>query len=222
MAEREPRTLVRAKTGIFKLFSDDTILLIGGRLSYPHVATAQKNVAEDGTETFSFNTTVLLPKTTHTPAKEECVKLMNKLMAGKKFKIPASKKFIKNGDALDDDGERLMGPECEGMWVVSAREANRPKLRSNKNDPTTGKPARLTPEQAANMFYGGCYGNVLIRPWLMENKYGKRLNAGLSAVQFLKDGEPFGQRLRDDDIDDSFDGEDADDSGGWGDDNDDL
>lgn len=218
---KEKVTIVSQEPGVYKLFSDDTILLMDVRLSYPHVATPQKNTSEDGKETYSFNVQCLMPKITHGGAKKVCVDAIAKLMRGKTFKLSAAKKFIKNGDATDDDGERLMSEECKDMWVVSAREANRPRLRGAKNDPKTGKPQHLKPEEAANLFYGGCYGNVLIRPWLQDNSYGKRANAGLSAVQFLRDGEPFGQRLRDEDIDDRMTGEDAD-GGGWDDDDDSL
>lgn len=213
-------SVIKKVPGICVLYSDDTIRLDNVRLSYPHVATPQKNTSDDGVDTYSYNVTCLLPKATHGEARKICADLMTKLMADKKFTIPAAKKFIKNGDAVDDDGARIMGPECEGMYVVSAREKNRPMLRGKKLDPATGKPMRLTPEDAEQLFYGGCYANVLIRPWLQDNKFGKRINAGLSAVQFLRDGEPFGQRLREADIDDRFDGEEADEWGGGGDDDD--
>lgn len=216
-------SVVKKVPGVYVLYSDDTIRLDNVRLSYPHVGTPQKNTSDDGKDTFSFNVQCLLPKETHAEARKACVELMNKLMTGKNFKVPADKRFIKNGDTVDEEGERTMSEECKGMYVVSARESKRPMLRGAKLDPKTGKPQRLSPEEADQVFYGGCYANVLIRPWLQDNKFGKRLNAGLSAIQFLRDGDPFGSRLREDDIDDRFDGEEADDDwGGAGGDDDDL
>lgn len=40
--------------------------------------------------------------------------------------------------------------------------------------------------------YAGCYVNATIRLWAQDNKYGKRVNGQLRAVQFWRDGEPFG------------------------------
>lgn len=40
--------------------------------------------------------------------------------------------------------------------------------------------------------YAGCYVNVAIRLWAMDNKFGKRVNAQLKTVQFAADGEAFG------------------------------
>lgn len=230
-AVKEKRRIVRKVEGVCALFSDNTIRLDNVRLSYPWVGKAQKNTDDDGNETWTYSCVALLDKDTHIEAMKMCrdavVRLEKTKPAdknGKPFKVPASKRFIKNGDAVDEDGDRLYGPEGEGMWMVSSRERNRPLLRGPKKDPKTGKAQRLTPEQATSMFYGGCYGTVLIRPWLMDNKYGKRINAGLVAVQFLRDGEPFGEgRIGEDDADESFDGEDAgDDTGGWDEEDDDM
>lgn len=42
--------------------------------------------------------------------------------------------------------------------------------------------------------YAGCYVNLSIRLWAQDNDFGCRVNAQLLAVQFAKDGEPFGQK----------------------------
>lgn len=52
------------------------------------------------------------------------------------------------------------------------------------------KTRRLT--AADNRPYSGCYVNVVVRLWAQDNKYGKRINAALEIVQFVKHGEPFG------------------------------
>lgn len=51
--------------------------------------------------------------------------------------------------------------------------------------------------------YGGCYVNGIVRLWVQDNNFGKRVNAELLGVQFVKDGEPFGAApLADDAFDD--------------------
>jgi hypothetical protein len=37
--------------------------------------------------------------------------------------------------------------------------------------------------------YSGCYVNAIIELWAQDNKYGKRVNASLAGVQFVRDGE---------------------------------
>jgi hypothetical protein len=40
--------------------------------------------------------------------------------------------------------------------------------------------------------YAGCYVNATIRLWGQDNQYGKRINAQLRAIQFVKKGDAFG------------------------------
>lgn len=40
--------------------------------------------------------------------------------------------------------------------------------------------------------YGGCYVHAIVRLWVQDNNFGKRVNAELMGIQFVKDGEPFG------------------------------
>jgi CBS domain-containing protein len=121
--------------------------------------------------------------------------------------LASDRKFLRNGDTMGR-------AEFKGMYVLSASESNRPHLRDRRA-------AKVEPENADQMFYGGCWANVLVRPWWQNHqKYGKRVNAGLAAVQFLRDDEPFGEgRISDDDVDDTFAPVGDDDSGfGGGDD----
>ena len=37
--------------------------------------------------------------------------------------------------------------------------------------------------------YSGCFVNAVIEIWAQDNQFGKRVNASLSGVQFLRDGE---------------------------------
>jgi hypothetical protein len=43
-----------------------------------------------------------------------------------------------------------------------------------------------------NVVYAGCYVNGIVSLWAQNNQYGKRINAQLDGVQFVRDGEPFG------------------------------
>lgn len=230
------RKILRKVDGVGAVFSDGAIRLDNVRLSYPWVGKPQKNTSDTGVETYSYGLTAMLPKPTHREAMKMCdeaIKALEKQMtakgkgkAGAPFKYQAARKFIKNGDAKDEDGQFINGkdnPEYREHWLVNARSPDQPQLRGNGIDPNTGKVQRLTPEQAQKMFYGGCFATVLIRPWPQDNQYGIRANAELLAVQFRSKGEAFGgaRRLDEDDIDDSLEAV-NDDAGGWSGEDDDA
>jgi hypothetical protein len=85
--------------------------------------------------------------------------------------------------ALHDGDLKAQYQGFPGMVYVSANSALRPIVVDRDKTPLTaedGKP------------YGGCYVNVTVELWAQDNSYGKRVNAGLLAVQFVKDGDSFG------------------------------
>lgn len=65
---------------------------------------------------------------------------------------------------------------------TSAQQSARPTVIDANKSPLTprdGKP------------YAGCYVNASLDFWAQDNKYGKRINAQLRGVQFVRDGEAF-------------------------------
>lgn len=204
----EKRVIVkRVKNAV--LFSDGTIRVDNVRASHPHLDKPYAGDNDDGGKNVPKYAIVgMMDKKTHVEAKDLLVEAMKKVMVGKDFKVASDKRFLRNGD--DSDKE-----EYAGHWTFSAREVKAPKLRDENKE-------NVDRADAADKFYGGCYVNVLIRPWVQNNKYGKRINANLLAVQFVKDGEAFGEgRLTDDDVDDSFDDAAGEFGGDSGDDDDD-
>lgn len=82
-----------------------------------------------------------------------------------------------------------------GNFFVSARNRARPTVIDRDKTPLTeadGKP------------YAGCYVDAVVELWAQDNKFGKRVNASLSGVQFRRDGEAFsgGRPASSDDFDD--------------------
>lgn len=193
----------------FKVYDDGTILIEKVRASYPHLAKPYKGKDDKGEAKYGI--VLLLPKATHKAAKDAAREMGLELLKENKIKDLASdKKFLRDGDQAGKE-------DYEGHYLISARETRRPALRD-------AKAQRVDADEAGEMFYGGCWVSALIRPWFQNNSYGKRLNAGLSAVQFFKNDEPFGEgRLSDEDVDDTFesyeDG-DGDDASGYDDDDD--
>lgn len=175
------------------LYSDGTILVNDVRLSYPHVATPYESTDDNGQKKSRYSLKGMMPKTTHKPAMRLMKKHMEAMMTkNQTADLASDRKYLRNGDDLGK-------PEMKGMFVFSASEDTRPHLRDEAAQ-------KLGVDDAKQKFYGGCWGNVLIRPWWQNHqKYGKRVNAGLSAVQFARDDEPFGEgRIGEEDVDNTF------------------
>lgn len=169
---------------------DGTFLVKNVRLSYPHLWKPWAKNPEK--EVPKFGAVLILPKDTHREEIKHLIKHAQEMAVGTlKSKVPTDKLFIRNGDDQMKD-------EYEGAFTISARETRRPTVIDRDKSPLVeedGKP------------YGGCYVHALIRPWVQNNEHGKRVNAGLSAIQFYKDGEAFSAAAPVD-VDDVFDDED--------------
>jgi hypothetical protein len=164
------------------------------RLSYPHLDKPYKKEGDQGVA--KYGVVGLLPKDTHAAARKLINEEIERVMKENKVKaLAADKKFLRDGDESDKE-------EHEGCWTLSAREERRPVLK----EMVDGELSVVEPEDAKETFYGGCWGSLLIRPWFQNNKYGKRVNAGLSAVTKKGDDDSFGEgRIADEDVDDAFD-----------------
>lgn len=164
------------------IYEDGHVRIDNVRLSYPHLATPQEG--DDGSK--KFGATFLLDKDIHSETAEVLKDLAAKTAKNAKVKVPSSKYFIKDGDEEFSDK-----PECENMFVISAREKKRPVCRDADKE-------EIDVDDIEEILYGGCYVSALIGLWVQDNKYGKRVNANLRSIKFIKDGEPFGAERIDD------------------------
>ena len=108
--------------------------------------------------------------------------------------------------ALHDGDTKAQYDGVAGNFFISAaaQQAARPTVIDSNKSPLTerdGKP------------YAGCYVNVSIDLWAQDNKYGKRVNAQLRGVQFVRDGDAFaaGRPADSDEFEEVTEGADADD-----------
>ena len=132
-------------------------------------------------------------------------------------KLKADRVFLRDGDQEDWDG-------YEGRFYVSANNQNQPVLVDRKKD-GKGKWIELTVQNGGpSKLYAGAVVNAIVRVWAQDNQHGKRLNASLESVQFVRDGEKFSgaapvdpnekfEDFDDDEDDGDTIGEDEDDSG---------
>lgn len=179
---------------------DGTILIKNVRGSYLHLFEPW---GMEGDKKKSYSGKFLLDKTTHGAEIKALGQHIVKMCVDTfKTKLATDKLFLRDGD---ESGK----PEQEGNWVVSASDSKtRPNVIDRDKSPIV---------ESDDKVYSGCYVNVLIRPWVQNHaQYGKRINANLLAVQFVKDGERFAgnERPAVDDVFGDVSGEFGDDEGG--------
>lgn len=92
-------------------------------------------------------------------------------------KLPPDKICFKDGDEIDYAG-------YAGCMSLKANNQKRPIVMDRDKSPIT---------EDDNKIYAGCRVNAVIELWAQYKKkeFGKRINANLLGVQFLKDDEPF-------------------------------
>jgi hypothetical protein len=167
-----------------------TVTIKNGRLSFPSLFKKSEFNGVAG----KYEATILFPKSD----KETYDKIMKLIedckTANKLGKVPSDKLFIKDGDEIEYDG-------YAGMWAVKGSNNKRPTVVDRDKSPLTEEDEKL---------YAGCYVNAILEPWGQNNQFGKRVNANILGVQFVKDGEPFGDggtKVSDDDFEDFEDEE---------------
>ena len=84
----------------------------------------------------------------------------------------------------------------QGMFYITASSnADRPPIIAKPED---GKliDNSNTMERTAEIrkhLYGGCYVNAIVGLWAQDNQFGRAVRCNIFGLQFLRDGEPFGE-----------------------------
>lgn len=177
-----------------RLYDDGTIMVYGVRGSYMHVDKPWKGKNDGPDKPAKYGMVGLMPKATHVAAKDLIKKYGEKLLRENKVDdLAADRKFMRNGDQAGR-------AEYKGMFTISAREERSPHLRDR-----SGK--KVDQQHVKSVFQSGYWFNMLIRPWFQpaSSGWGIRLNAGLSACQFVRQDETFGEGgITDEDVDARF------------------
>lgn len=144
------------------------IVIKNARLSFPSLFKKASFEGKEG----KFEATFLIPKSD----KKTYDALIASIEACKtEGKIKTDKIFIQDGDSKEYDG-------YEGHWAIKAGNNKRPTILNRDKTPLI---------EEDDVIYAGCYVNAIIECWAQNNQYGKRINANLLGVQFVKDGEAF-------------------------------
>lgn len=150
------------------------------RLAFPRLFKAEQVNGEGDPQ---FSATFILPKN-HPNVKdiENAILQVAKEKWAEKAetmlkKINAElKSCLKDGDLKADlDG-------FAGKYFINASNKTRPYVINRDK-------TQLNPDDG--VIYAGCYVYAVIDIWAMDNKFGKRICASLSGVQFYKDGDAF-------------------------------
>lgn len=117
----------------------------------------------------------MIEATMDSVAEEKWDKRAPKIMAGLRKK---DKLCLHDGDTKEEyDG-------FEDMVYISARSKVAPLILDRDKSPLSERSGRP---------YSGCYVNAIVDIYAQDSsEYGKRINAGLKGIQFVRDGEPFG------------------------------
>ena len=178
----------------------EVIKLTHVRASYPHLFRRAVFDGEEG----KFEITFLIDKSD--PQIKKLKGHISKIRKGLAFKVPVDKICLRDGDEMGRE-------ETEGHYTLKASTGRRPVVLNRDKSAIN---------EDDGIIYGGCFVNATIDFWVQNNKFGKRINCNLRAVQFDADGDSFGAGpVDDDDMFDELQGDSATDSDDDFDDDDD-
>lgn len=179
--------------------SDTSKIILRGRLSFPNLFKPRANENDEGEQTEpKYGCAILLDKEQDKASLDEAKKIISRVAAeawpGKEVKLKTGQKLTSGNekvmllgiclrDGTEKDDKEGYG---DGMMFVSASSKRKPEVVQKVN----GKIVPLAEDSGKP--YAGCYVAASVRFWAQDNKFGKRINAELRAVCFLKDGDAFG------------------------------
>lgn len=152
--------------------TDRFIMLKNVRVSFPHLFERPRINGEEG----KFGATLLLdPATDQAQIKavqSEIQRLLKEQLKG--VKLSPDKLCLRARPEREEYGDSL---------GLSANSNTQPVVIDVQRNQVLDKDK--------NPIYAGCYVNAKIGLWAQSNKFGKRINANLVAIQFAADGDSF-------------------------------
>lgn len=180
------------------------LMLKNVRLAFPSLFEASV-VGADTNAKPRFGASLLIPMD-----HPQIAEIKAKMLAVAKDKWKDKGQAMYNGAekadklALHDGDTKAQYDGFPGNLFLSAnsQENARPTVINKDRTPLTAKDG---------VIYPGCYVNVSVDFWAQDNSYGKRINAQLRGVQFVRDGDSFsaGRPADADDFEDVTEGADA-------------
>lgn len=156
------------------------LMLKSVRLAFPALFEA-KTVNGEGKPAFSASF-LIHPKDPQVKTIHQAIEATAKDKWG--AKADTILKAIRAADksALHDGNAKAEYDGYADMLYISARNQARPLVIDADKSPLAAADGRP---------YAGCYVNASVDLWAQDNAYGKRINASLCGVQFVRDGDAF-------------------------------
>jgi hypothetical protein len=159
--------------------SPQRIVIPEARLAFPDLFTAR---SVDGGPLMYGATFILAPTS---PAKAK-IEAEEERVAKEKWgeRAPQILAMIRanNRGAIKPGILKAKFDGFEGNYFVSSNAKARPTVVDRNGSPLTEKDGRI---------YAGCYVLAHISLWAQDNQYGQRINAEVTGVQFVRDGDAF-------------------------------
>lgn len=153
------------------------------RLSYVNVWEAR---AASENEDPKFSVCVMIPKKDTKTVEAVKAGIASALDASLATKFGGKKAGLKmplrDGDELDDDGERVRGEEFKGMFFFNASAKKRPIVLDVNKDEVLDK----------TEIYSGIWANVAVNFYSFVGDKAKGIAVGLNVIRKLRDDEDLG------------------------------
>ena len=158
------------------------MLLENVRLSFPSLFQATSFQPDQPKR---FQATFIIPKDSPNVKKIQAeIERVATEKWGPKAKSILAQLRAQNRLCLRDGAEKAgMDGFGEDVYFISASSDKRPGVYDRDRTPLSQEDGRI---------YAGCWVNGVIEIWAQDNQYGKRINAQLRGVQFVRDDEAFG------------------------------
>lgn len=168
-----------------------TVVTPTGRIAFP-------NIAEKGEMSKKYDLNLIFDKEQYAEAKEMIALAV--AVAKKKWPNGLPEDFInpfkKCSEKEEYDGFK------DGFKYITPRSTYRPGVVDKKRN-------TIDLEDLDSRLYGGCYARLSLTAYHYDKAGNRGVGFGLQAIQVVKDGEPFGNRV---DAENAFDPIDDDDT----------
>jgi len=163
------------------------MVIKNARVSFPDLFIRPIREGKEG----KYGVTVLLHKEKDKETLTTINEIINNLIKESGFNVANHKRCLWDGNDPSELGADPR-PEYAGYVYFRANKRDRrPQVFDRDKSPLTRQDEKI---------YPGCYCNISLNFWVQNNEHGKRVNANLAGVQFVKDGESFLNGM----IDESF------------------
>ncbi len=165
----------------------DKIIVSEARLAFPDLFTAKgfTDPKTGKTSDPTFSATLLVDRSD--PSFRKVIEAEEDRVAKEKWGAKAANIMAEiranNRSAIKKGELKASYDGFAGNDFISCNNKTRPTAVARNGSQVT---------EADGVLYAGCYVLAHIALWAQDNAFGKRINANITGVQFLRDGDAFG------------------------------